>query len=150
MFWTLFHGWALIQKLLVLHLLNKFVAVVEPSGSLPRSQEPYPTPDSPLQRLQANYFIHTFTLHVTWTPVARIAGRDVRKLPQLAMYTSFLFGFFKTTCWQSHRLLIVLAGNGTARQAHWVVSRGMQSAAGWNYAHSSVAFRHDVRTGSVV
>lgn len=128
----------------------KFLAVVEPRGSLPCSQEPYPTPDSSVQRLQTSCFIHTFSLHVTWTPVARIAGRDVRKLPQHAMYTSFLFGFFKTTCWQSHRLLIVLAANGTARQAHWVVSRGMQSAAVWSYAHSSVAFRHDVRMGSVV
>jgi hypothetical protein len=31
----------------------------------------------------------------TWSPVARIAGRDVRKLPQHAMCSSFLFGFLK-------------------------------------------------------
>jgi len=42
----------------------KFLAVVELRGSLPCSQKPYPTADIPVQRLQTNYFIHTFSLHV--------------------------------------------------------------------------------------
>ena len=72
---------------------------MEARRSLPHSQEPYPKPDNPIHTFESKFFeavlIHTFCLRGTWAPVAQIAGRDVRKLSQHAMYSSFLFCFLK-------------------------------------------------------